>query len=109
MPSLRCDVRTCLHNSDKCCCKNTILVEGREARESDNTCCSSYDEAREYGYRNEFETRNLALAVECAAVNCRFNEDCRCSAKHITISGGDAREMAETRCASFEEKEKYAK
>lgn len=104
MPSLRCDVTTCLHNSDKCCCKNTILVEGEKAHSPENTCCSSFDEAKEFSGRNEFESKNLALSVECEAVNCRFNDAKRCKAKHITISGGKATDMKDTLCASFEER-----
>lgn len=104
MPSLRCDVTTCLHNSDKCCCKNTILVEGERAKDPESTCCSSFDEARNCGCKNEFETKNLALAVECEAKNCRFNEANRCVARHITISGDKARDMTETLCSSFEER-----
>ena len=104
MPSLRCDVTTCLHNSDKCCCKNTILVGGESASSPENTCCSSFDEAKEFGGRNEFESKNLALAVDCEAIKCRFNEGNKCKAKHITISGGKAGDARETLCASFEER-----
>ena len=104
MPSLRCDVTTCLHNSDKCCCKNTILVEGEKAHSPETTCCSSFDEAKEFSGKNDFESKNLALAVECEAVNCRFNDAKRCKAKHITISGGKATDMKDTMCASFEER-----
>lgn len=104
MPSLKCDVTSCLHNSDKYCCKNTILVGGENAKDSQSTCCSSFDQAKNFSGRNEFETKNLALAVECEAVNCRFNDAKRCKAKHITISGGNAKETKETLCASFEQR-----
>lgn len=104
MPSLKCDVTTCLHNADKYCCKNVILVEGADAKSAQNTCCSSFDEAKENGFKNEFETKNLALAVDCEAVNCRYNQEKKCKAKHITISGGMAKNMEQTLCATFEER-----
>lgn len=104
MPSLRCDVSTCLHNSDKCCCKNTILVGGESAVNAQDTCCSSFDEAKENGYKNQFESKNLALSVDCEATKCRYNEANKCKAKHITISGGKAGDARETLCASFEER-----
>ena len=31
MTKLDCTVTTCVHNAEKCCCKNTILVEGAQA------------------------------------------------------------------------------
>jgi hypothetical protein len=72
--------------------------------ESEDTLCSSFDERDENGARNEYETKNLALSVECEAVNCRFNEDLKCRAKHITICGNGASDSGETNCASFEAK-----
>ncbi len=34
MTKLDCNVTGCLHNSENCCCKNVIVVEGQTARES---------------------------------------------------------------------------
>ena len=31
MTRLDCTVTTCVHNAEKCCCKQGILVEGSEA------------------------------------------------------------------------------
>lgn len=104
MPALRCDVTNCLHNSDNYCCKRTILVEGENAGTSEATCCSSFDERPGCSCKNEYETKNLALSVECEAVHCRFNESQKCKANHITISGNGAAVAGETRCSSFEPK-----
>ncbi len=104
MPALRCDVANCLHNSDNYCCKKEIFVGGKAAGTSEGTCCSSFDERSECGCRNEYETKNLALAVECEAVHCRFNEAQKCRAKHITISGNGASAARDTNCSSFEPK-----
>ncbi len=104
MPALRCDVANCLHNQDNYCCKRTILVEGKDAATSEYTCCSSFDERPASSSMNSYETKNLALSVECKAVHCRFNEEQKCKAKHITISGNGASEAEGTNCASFESK-----
>ena len=44
MTKLDCTVTTCVHNAEKCCCKNTILVEGAQARNCCDTCCGSFEE-----------------------------------------------------------------
>ena len=46
MTKLECDVKTCLHNADNCCCKGAILVEGGQAKHAGETCCASFDENR---------------------------------------------------------------
>ena len=46
MTRLECTVASCVHNSEKCCCKQGILVEGVNARESCDTCCGSFEENR---------------------------------------------------------------
>lgn len=104
MPALRCDVTNCLHNDDNYCCKRTILVDGANAGTSESTCCASFDERPASGSMNSYETKNLALSVECKAVHCRFNEAQKCKAKHITISGNGASDAEGTNCASFEPK-----
>ena len=46
MTRLECTVTSCVHNSEKCCCKQGILVEGANARECCDTCCGSFEENR---------------------------------------------------------------
>ena len=33
MTKLDCSVTGCMHNAENCCCKNTILVEGKTAQD----------------------------------------------------------------------------
>jgi hypothetical protein len=40
--------------------------------------------------------------VSCDACHCAFNDDCRCTAEHIGIAGGNACTCKDTECASFE-------
>ena len=69
MTKLDCNVTGCLHNSENCCCKNVIVVEGQTAREKCDTCCGSYDENKGGMFRNMFKTPENRLEVECEAVN----------------------------------------
>ena len=41
------------------------------------------------------------IEVVCKACDCTFNEDCRCTAKHIGIAGGAACDCKDTECATF--------
>ena len=57
MTRLECTVASCVHNSEKCCCKQGILVEGVNARESCDTCCGSFEENRGGLFKNLFIRR----------------------------------------------------
>ena len=101
MTKLECDVKTCLHNADNCCCKGAILVEGGQAKHAGETCCASFDENRGNAFKNLFKTPETSLEVSCEAVSCVYNEDCRCQADKISIGGGKACQCEQTECASF--------
>ena len=46
MTKLDCTVTTCVHNSEKCCCKSGIVVEGAQAKSCCDTSCGSFEENR---------------------------------------------------------------
>lgn len=102
MPVLDCNVVSCIHNADKKCCKGNILVEGSDAKTSDATFCASFYEREADSFRNQYETPDVALQVDCEATHCRFNDNCECHADHIGIDGGSVCCSEETKCASFE-------
>lgn len=101
MTTLGCNVSTCCHNKDDCCCLSTIDVKGRSACKCDDTCCGSYYEAGKEGARNSAQTPNITLDISCDACNCIYNEDKVCHADHIDISGICATDAGETVCATF--------
>lgn len=101
MTRLDCNVTSCLHNSESCCCKSEIMVDGSQARNSADTCCGSYDENRGGAFTNLFKTPEKQLSVGCEAVNCAYNQEYRCKAEHIAIAGDGASEAAQTKCSSF--------
>lgn len=69
MTKLDCSVTGCMHNAENCCCKNTILVEGKTAQDKCDTCCGSFDEKKGGTFRNLFKTPESRLEVECEATN----------------------------------------
>ena len=104
MTRLDCTVTTCIHNAEKCCCKSGILVEGRNATNRSDTCCGSFEERRGSAFRNLFKTPESKLHVECDVVECLYNDDQKCRAEKITITGDGARAVGQTECSSFRKK-----
>ena len=104
MTRLECTVASCVHNSEKCCCKQGILVEGVNARESCDTCCGSFEENRGGLFKNLFKTPETRLQVVCDVLNCLYNDDHQCRAERISILGDGARAVGQTECGSFRER-----
>lgn len=42
MPAINCNINNCAHNTNGTCYANKISVNGKKARTSNNTCCSSF-------------------------------------------------------------------
>lgn len=101
MTYLDCTVTGCAYNEDKCCCKGDIKVEGDGAKRTEETCCGSFLERGETKSSNTAKRVSKEIDVKCEVCSCEFNEDCKCSAEHIGIAGGDACVCGETECASF--------
>lgn len=101
MTKLECSVKNCVHNSDSCCCKNAIMVDGPQAVIPEETCCASFDENKGGVFTNLFKTPESRLDISCEAVKCVYNEDHRCVAERIGISGEGAKDCTQTRCNSF--------
>lgn len=101
MTTLGCNVNACSHNKDNCCCLSSIEVHGNSACKCDETCCGSFYEADSETAKNASESPKINLSISCEASNCVYNEDKKCSADHIDISGICAQDASETVCASF--------
>ena len=104
MTKLNCNVTSCVHNADDCCCKNSIVVEGQTARDKCDTCCASFDENKGDAFTNLFKTPENRLEVDCEAINCVYNERRRCVAEHIGIGRGKASSAGQSECTSFKAK-----
>ena len=64
MTKLECNVTNCLHNADNCCCKQSIMVDGHDAKKKEQTCCGSFDENKGGLFKNVFKTPESSLSVE---------------------------------------------
>ncbi len=101
MTKLDCNVSSCMYHADKKCSKNDILIDGSEASMPHETCCSSFREQSCGCSKNAVGEPKASLDVRCKATNCTFNNNEKCQADHIGISGANACVVAETECASF--------
>lgn len=101
MTTLGCTVTSCTHNSDNCCCKQAIIVDGASAWNAQDTCCGSFNERNDGIFKNVFKTPEKRLEVGCEATHCLYNEARHCVADHIDISGDGAEQPEHTECATF--------
>lgn len=101
MTQLDCNVTSCLYNKDHLCSKGDITIGGSNATRSSHTCCESF---RQKGTNTLNSTGHAGTTVdiECEAIRCIHNDDCKCAASHIGIGGGgSACRTVETECADF--------
>lgn len=101
MTRLDCNVTNCLHNADNCCCRREITVEGVQAKNCCDTCCGSFDEKKEWSFKNLFKSPESRLEIQCDAQNCVYNENRLCIAERVDITGANAKKTGETECSTF--------
>ena len=107
MNKLECQVSTCRHWSDNCCCLPGIQVDGPAARESSQTCCESYEEQNGSGH----ETQNVfggngpseQSSICCSAEHCVYNENSKCHADCVCVgcTCQDPTSKSGTECCTF--------
>ena len=104
MPELKCTVQTCRHNQDFYCDLESIVVGGNSAKRPEETCCDSFEE-RKGGMSNAYTMGERYASpkadIDCKAVECRYNEQCRCHAGKISVEGSQACQCEQTECATF--------
>lgn len=108
MNKVECHVTNCQHYSDNMCSLDKIKVDGPAARESEQTCCLSFDE-KKAGAQNSMggmPTPAQNTGIHCAAENCTFNHHTKCDARNICIENcySSASTKCGTECASFRER-----
>ncbi|MGN0308355.1 MAG: DUF1540 domain-containing protein [Lachnospiraceae bacterium] len=104
MAELRCQADTCTYNKDKCCCKGDIMVGGKHAQCTDDTCCESFSQKRGDSLTNATSHPSVTISVDCEAAKCIYNANYKCTADHVEISGMGADTGRETSCSTFKEK-----
>lgn len=107
MVDLKCNVQSCYYNADNMCSKGDIMVGGKNASESGETCCESFSyngDGREK-FTNSTCHPSSNISVDCEAEKCEYNSNYRCTASHVDIQGGcNSCNCKETACATFIEK-----
>lgn len=101
MTKLDCNVVNCAYNTENCCKRSDICVEGEDAGSPSATCCGSFAPKGCGCATNSTGCVCKDTDVKCEAVECMYNNSRMCHANHIGISGGHADRMRETECASF--------
>ena len=102
MTELGCGVKTCIYNESNLCCRQEIKVNGSSAHNSSATFCDSFKEQKSDKVNNaSCGEPEKATDIICEAVNCRYNENMKCAAKHVDVTGRNARVSDETECATF--------
>lgn len=106
MAELQCRVENCTYNKETFCCKGDIMVGGKHACCTDDTCCESFAQRREGrdAYTSSLEHPSKIISIDCDAVKCMYNNNYKCAAEHVDIKGCGACDCRETSCATFREK-----
>ncbi|MBQ8591420.1 MAG: DUF1540 domain-containing protein [Lachnospiraceae bacterium] len=104
MAELNCKVETCLYNKNHYCSKGDIMVGGKHANSSDETCCESFAQKKGDSYTSAIEHPCKTISIDCEAVGCTYNANYKCVARHVDIHGSGACECKQTACATFQEK-----
>ncbi|MCD7883340.1 MAG: DUF1540 domain-containing protein [Lachnospiraceae bacterium] len=103
MPALVCSAKNCRYNDSMYCCKGEIEVGGKQAQICEETCCESFYERTGDCMKDSCGCGHAdrTIGIQCAAVNCEYNDKCVCVADHVDISGAGACCSDETECVTF--------
>lgn len=106
MTELKCGVENCTYNKECLCSKGDIMVGGKDAKKEEETCCESFAMKREGQdvYSSSLSHGSRMISIDCQAVKCIYNNNYKCIAEHVDITGRGAGDSRETSCATFTEK-----
>lgn len=102
MPLLVCAAQKCVYNDGMYCSKGDIKVGGESASTPQETCCASFKERTSEGAKSSMGTPSQHIDVDCEAYRCKYNEDCKCHADKIGITGAAACQCEQTECGTFD-------
>lgn len=106
MAELKCGAVNCTYNEEKYCCKGDIMVGGKHADRTEDTCCESFAQKREGHdtYTSSLSHPSKTISIDCEAVKCIYNSNYKCVAEHVDIAGSGAKISGETECSTFTER-----
>ncbi|MGL5329542.1 MAG: DUF1540 domain-containing protein [Peptostreptococcaceae bacterium] len=104
MAQVGCNIMNCSHNDGGTCYANKISVNGKKARTSGHTCCSSFlDQSTYSNLTNNTNNDGPCNIVGCNVKTCTHNAGSVCALKDVAITSsvGRANLYSETYCSSF--------
>lgn len=104
MTLVGCNVNNCAHNTNGTCYANKVSVNGKKARTSNNTCCSSFvSESNFSNFSNNALYGSQCNSLSCNVKTCVNNAGNICALRDVAItSNADSANLSsETYCGSF--------
>lgn len=104
MTLVGCVVNNCSYNANGNCLANKISVNGKKAKTSNGTCCSTFvNEAGHNAFSSSTLDNNQCNSLNCTVKTCVNNAGTVCALKDISItSNGDStNSTSDTYCRSF--------
>lgn len=102
MTILKCSATTCVYNEDCLCSRGEIDVMGQNAKHADETSCGSFREKNSSAMNSAKDSCGCEkIQIDCKAQNCTYNEQCKCTAAAIDVTGPGAETSQETKCDTF--------
>lgn len=104
MARIGCNVLNCSHNDGGTCYANKISVNGKKARTSNHTCCSSFLDQSTYStLTNNTNDDGPCNIIGCNVKTCAYNAGNICALNDIAVTSnvGRANLYSETYCSSF--------
>ena len=100
---LECTAEECAYNKSQCCCRDDVSVAGSAASTTKETCCDSFHKKGAGGAVNtcSCSTPKRSVEINCDARGCVYNNDSKCFADRIGISGAGVTDGTKTQCATF--------
>ncbi|MGL4337035.1 MAG: DUF1540 domain-containing protein [Turicibacter sp.] len=89
---LNCSAKDCNHNNGGACCAGAIVVDGRQAVTTSETCCKNYSPSAgglNTEFAQEFNTLSKTTDVKdikCKACNCQHNVKKCCHASSVQMN-----------------------
>lgn len=103
MPALVCSAQNCVYNNAMYCSRGDIEIGGADAQVCQDTCCSSFQERTQERARNAVGSPTTTIDIDCKAQHCKYNDQCKCNAGNVDISGAGACNCEQTECVTFTE------
>lgn len=103
MPAVGCNVNNCSYNSGGTCYANKISVNGKRARTSNNTCCSSFSSESNMSTLTNNAIDGPCGSLYCNVKTCANNAGEICALHNVAItSNADTPNLySDTYCSSY--------